>query len=230
MKTIQKQHQIVLVPTYKDSELYFNKNENKFQICQFPKPSTPLKPNHFCYILSDEEVKEGDCILQVLPSGNYKIHSNISLESAKISNEDGLDIKKIIATTNSKLNLDTFHKGTCKGDKDCSKECNCLTLISKGLSKPTEQFIQQWIDNGTPEFINVEFDFLMCPKEPKCINCHSKCGIGLNLKISSDNTINCSLIENKTYTKQELIHLLKKASKFGIYEDEYMDDWIKENK
>jgi hypothetical protein len=87
---------IHILPTdNKPSRLYFNINDKEFQICEIEKPSTILKPNKHIYITSDEEIKEGDWIFDIVTK---------KIEIAKFNHNDlKRDWKKIILTTDQDL-------------------------------------------------------------------------------------------------------------------------------
>jgi hypothetical protein len=88
---------IHLIPTdNKPSRLYFNVNDKEFQICEIEKPSTILKPNRHIYITSDEEIKEGDWVLN---SWN-EIHQITKNDKSKSYKKT---CKKIILTTDQDL-------------------------------------------------------------------------------------------------------------------------------
>jgi len=222
MKTIQKQHQIVLVSTDKPSQIHKIGNEIGFTK---ESNSNPLSKQQFIYVLSDEEIKESDKIYSIEYNKVFTVKSfyeTVLHEQAIIFLEGGIgnkkDCKKIIATTNPELKFQY-------------SENHPHDLIN--LPKPTNQFIQQWIDNGCPEFINVDYE------KPEWIpKMHPIANIlvpvknfeKIRIKISSDNTINCSLIEDKRlYTKDEVIKLLKKSRWNVVNNKKNFNQWIEEN-
>jgi hypothetical protein len=46
---------IHILPTPQPSRLYYNSQEKKYQLCEFPKYHTDIKSTHNLYITSDEE-------------------------------------------------------------------------------------------------------------------------------------------------------------------------------
>ncbi len=229
---IQKQHQIVLVPTDKpDIGGLTKKGTNisgpincKHSINCITENMVKREgytvdldiPQHL-YILSDEEIKEGDWFLEP----NVDIRPSQYKSGMTLTKDD----RKIIATTDTSLLIE---------EKDKLHTVNGDNYIK--LPKPTNQFIQQWIDNGYPEFINVDYESYCtygdnCPSKGAYLK-QDLCNIEYKLKISSDNTINCSFIENnKLYTKDEVIKLTELAFNVGReYSDNYhYSDFIKEN-
>jgi hypothetical protein len=105
--------------------------------------------------------------------------------------------REIVATTNPKLNKDIIF------DKNYFDDG-----FIKGLPKPTDQFIQQWIDKGYPKFINVEceetkvYRYLTKEEQIKRYGYKASSTPYMNnvysneLKISKNNTITCSFIED----------------------------------
>lgn len=97
-------HELVMIPSKNKAMFFFKKDENI--LCAWDQERIPSSPdwnvNQHLYILSDEEVKEGDWFLHVdstLPPNKITKHM---LQLIK----DGvaiLNIKKIIATTDKSL-------------------------------------------------------------------------------------------------------------------------------
>jgi hypothetical protein len=96
---------IHILPTERTSRLYYNSQEKAYQLCEFPKYHTDIKSTHNLYITNDEEIKEGDWVIddeqdvfQVLEVNNLQ----------GILRSDGftyvIDVcKKIILTTDQDL-------------------------------------------------------------------------------------------------------------------------------
>ena len=86
---------IHIIPTdNKWSRLYFNINDKEYQICENEKTSTILKPNRHIYITSDEEIKEGDWVLNTHTNDVYFLKGYYGIQPI---------IKKIILTTDQDL-------------------------------------------------------------------------------------------------------------------------------
>jgi|SRR6187402_1165755 len=211
MKTIQKKCQVVLLPTDKPHpQLFIHQGlgckEQKISSGQGMQHHIEMmkvgvsKPQHL-YILSDEEIKEGDWYLDNIP--NY-----YSIEQAISDWVITKDHKKIIATTNPELEIKvegefkTFYSGNFKAKG------------YKHLPKPTDKFIQDWIENGCPEIVNAEYI--------KSFEVISEGKIGFPedtiswwkeiLKISSDNTITCSFIEDDYSDYEAYCEMIKELS------------------
>jgi hypothetical protein len=181
------------------------------------------------YILSDDKIEENDCILQKLESGNHKIHNNISIETAKIANEDGLDVKKIIATTDKLLILhDNSVNNKCFGTQ-LSGKCPHI------LPQPSDTFIQKYIDNYNKSNVITE---VMVEYEEYTETTYSK-GIDISypefkLKINpKDNTITIKRIKD-SWNREEVEKLIElawaTASAYGDKTDSKdCESWIENN-
>lgn len=112
-----KKHKVVMLPTEKESYIYFIKDKNRIKFDKYSNPaqipnSTNVINQHL-YILSDEEIKEGDWYLDL----------DIDIVS-KFSKGDKFDIevlkrlKKIIVSTDKSLESprpsDSFIKKYCE--------------------------------------------------------------------------------------------------------------------
>jgi hypothetical protein len=167
--------------------------------------STHLKNQHL-YLLSDDEIKEGDWFLEkglrisIFP--NYLTDTN--------------ECKKIIATTDKNLMwLDKSEK---------NPELARINGLWKCLPQPSESFIQKFIyayNNGDPiTEVMVEYN-------------HLQSSGGLNeewLKVnSSDNTITIRKMKD-SWTREEVINLCREAINYGKdYNGNLSEKWIEYN-
>ncbi len=140
-----------------------------------------IQVGEFVYVLTDEEIKEGDWYLERASDTSWVIIPKKANSDTKGYN------KKIIATTNPELTIKVYEDYKPMGE-------NSFKFV-QSLPKPTDQFIQQWIAKGCPEMINVEYEHsnVECNLLCKCVRENECQEI---LKISSDNTIICSFIED----------------------------------
>jgi len=224
MKTTQKECQVVLLPTdniipnYQGKDFIYYISRDKSPVTEEIRTKilrsifgTHLINPHYFYVLSDENIKKGDWVIWFgkdnLPflkkviverEGEWLLSSTYDMWVEK--NRP----KKIIATTNPDLK-----RFAGRGD---------ICDLYYNLPKPTDEFIQQWITKGCPEKINVDYE-LYCntgnyPNIKKDCNCpcSKEINCGYTLRISDNNIITCSFIEDiKLYTKEDMIN----ASKYG---------------
>jgi hypothetical protein len=149
---------IHLIPTdNKLSRLYFNINDKEYQICEIEKPSTILKPNRHIYITSNEEIKEGDWVINLNSPYEHKelcrIDNQIELE--RYVQKTGNDCKKIILTTDQDLIKDGVQAIDDEFLEWFVKNPSCETVN-------TEKVGGKYFSNGTIGVINYE---IIIPKE-----------------------------------------------------------------
>ncbi len=82
---------IHVLPTDNPSRLYYNANDKKWQLCEFPKYHTDIKSTHNIYITNDEESEKGD----------WRLKS--SKDNIVILNQNKSNYKKIILTTDQDI-------------------------------------------------------------------------------------------------------------------------------
>ena len=161
-----------------------------------------------------EPIKEGDYIYHTLIKD-----ISLSNYSSKVVSKY---FRKIIATTDSKLTLET--------DIDHRVD----VLYNNKLPQLQQSTIKQFVANPGGEY-EVEYNVrkkdiqeLVCPEhgiiddEP----------YETNLKLNQDNTVNITSVEKGMYSKKEVITLIKKyRSDDFVYGKEHkiFKDWIKEN-
>lgn len=213
MKTIQKQYQAVLVPTDKETRIVLIDGKLMFlwklSDDNFNKMKTSNWKFFHLYILSDEEIKEGDWIYDSEDNIIYSVH----FEGFNWTNKNH---KKIISSNNPELkSIKRNHIGAAiLGEYDF-------------LPKPTDTFIQQWISKGCPDMINVEYEEIFIEGDDNSEGYFKK-----HLKISSDNTITCSFIEDDVVLKllkglgQDLLQRYEKGN--GVFQHD-IDKWLREN-
>lgn len=207
MKTIQKKCQVILLPTDKNTQIvkhihadlntiHYRYSNDLYQHEDYQ--------NQYIYILSDEEIKEGDWVMYVVNvRGKFSIHQYTSQNKGYL--QDKKVVKKIIATTNPDL---------------YTKE---ITSFGRQFHKPTDQFIQQWIAKGCPEFVNVEYDLVTTVADPNHFADRYPITKSI-LKVSSENTITCSFIEDDW---DNFFDILEKQ--FGLQVKLMIKETVKEN-
>lgn len=221
-----KRAQVIMLPTKNiDQGIYLNPvpSINIIHFWDF-RISNSYIAQHL-YIISDDRIKEGDYALDITTNLIQKV---VDYTGYLEDNKNGAKWKKIIATTDTSLTNELYHP-------------NLGTNIKTILPQPSQQFIEKYIEEynkGLPiKEIMVEYENIMCPNEPKCINCYSKCLIGQKLKINpKDNTITIKKLK-ESWNREEMFELLKKAYLQGRndghctfrVEELGFDNWIKEN-
>ena len=209
----------------KEGTLYFYRQPFKYENNKFWK-------SVFLYILSDEEIKEGD--IYVIFNQKGEIHSWHKADSF-ITNEWKLKpysnyCKKVIATTDPSLTIDieNYTEGT-------------VTHASyrKPLPRPSDSFIKKYCELGGIDEVLVEYyedGYKLKETEwggwKKDLDNYQ-----LFLKVAPDNTITIRSV-NDSWSREEVINKIKKfndeamliagiASK--VLNNDSLDKWIEEN-
>lgn len=172
--------------------------------------------NQHLYIISDDQIKEGDWIYE----------NNYNTISKAIYNNDILadKFKKIIATTDTSLVLKSCY--------ECSKKLNSgFNCRCKKLPQPSQQFIEKYIESYnkneviTDVLIDYEDYILQHMFKPQ----EYKQRIKINPK---NNTITIKKLKNN-WNREEVINIFKAClqdcdSESGFRYDDF-NSWIKEN-
>lgn len=187
--------------------------------------------NQHLYILSDEEIKEGDCFLgfkagEIQEEGYWVV---VTPQNKKEYVGSGVFVKavKIIATTNPELYTPEILDS--KGN----------ILLEQQLPKIYPDFIEAFIKEynaGNPiTEIMVEYKCNWCDPEESKQQCKTlitqgKVKCDKQLKLRSDNTIYITKAEEKMYSREDVEKLLWKS--FGQYAGSHHSDedgklWIK---
>lgn len=174
---------------------------------------------HHLYILSDEEIKERDWCLHIPTNTLYQcknvVHDN------KVKEETG-NCKKIIATTDKSLLVIG------------SKNTELLSYTNKDgnfcLARPSNEFLQAYCKaNGKIDEVLVEYELYSVTTTLNYKNVVDK---KYSLKISPDNTITIKKVEEKMYSKEEIIELInnyRNLAKNSNLSIEMLNKWIEGN-
>jgi len=186
------------------------------------------------YILSDDEIKEGNWYL--FDNMINKADTDYSLEVGKF-----IKAKKIIASTNSSLsinqcdgcnagipvNKNNIHEAPYpSGNMVCQKYKYEFPKLPQHF---IEYYVKEYNNGNVVKEVMVEYSGCDC--EGKYVPDHRiQDGCGLRLKLNSDNTINIKLIK-ESWTREEVIVLVKSIiSRVGGNENStFIKDWIKDN-
>lgn len=222
-----KRAKMVLLPTEKKTGIFCDNND-KLYFSLVNKIRDYAQGKHL-YIISDDEIKEGD----------WCIYLGLSMTYFKVIDIDGDRLYY-----NSR---EYFNKNICK-------KIIATTDTSLGLPQPSQQFIEKYIEEYNKGNIItdvlVEYEEYTCPRckgerteivailgERPCLKCKGDGILSKNIKLKinpKDNTITIKKIKD-SYSKIEVIELFKKhnidiCKKYHIsYIQEFTDKWIEEN-
>jgi hypothetical protein len=223
-----KRAKVIMLPTLLESKIHLFTG-NKQGLYQYPKninvmPENPHCLNQHLYIISDDKIKENDWCYNIVSKTIFQANEDF----IKLISDPNVVLttnKKIIATTDTSLKTINYI-GTHPKYGDAFE--------GKSLPQPSQQFIEKYIESyNKGEIITdvlVEYDFVMCLNEPKCINCYSKCLISYKLKVNpKDNTITIKKVKDN-WNKDEVIKILNKLNNtLNIGSDLTLEEWIKKN-
>jgi hypothetical protein len=193
-----KKCKIVMLPTNKKSKLVLSFKENNFNQLVEPKLSliqeeanyqfSNIQSQHL-YIISDEEIKEGDWYMS-------KLHSIISKYNGIEKLPDGW--KKIIATTDFTLEID--HPFDDKGDLD---------FPLPGFSQSCiEYFVKQYNKGNIITEVDVKYGYTIDKSEGPFSRSRE-----YFLKIDDDNNINIKPIK-ESWDKDEVYNMTNKVREY----------------
>ena len=237
-----KNAKVVMLPTNEPSKLGDLATYKGYSLAKVikeginPKDSTLQFWN--LYIISDDEIKENNTHFYNPHSGQLHISGNHT--DYITINKNGC--KKIIATTDTSLLIDTYiNQGdTVKGDLIIKRGSDYTTGL-KGrinLPQPSQQFIEKYIEEYNKG--NVITDVLV---EYELISNEEYFGNTVNpdndvpyfdekLKINpKDNTITIKKIKD-SYSREEVIELLKDIASDANRDSDFSfntNKWIEEN-
>jgi hypothetical protein len=190
-----KRVQIIMLPTNKLSSIIFSNTDKKLKLNGRDKFFSGNYQH--LYITSDDEIKKGDWYLDLLTNILYKADNRPVTMTC---------FKKIIATTDTSLTINTYYE--IEGNQKVQ------------LPQPSQQFIEKYIEcyNKGEVITNVlvEEIFVLCDTNPKCVNCYSKCLLGTKLKVNpKDNTITIKKLKD-SWNREELEKIARNAFKAGV--------------
>lgn len=196
---MKKEHQIIMLPS--ESGVIMSEvgayDTDMVLITELPEHlRTSDRPHNHLYILSDEEIKEGDWFINLGSGGHpgvaiYKTNS----ENSKAINEFKFpEIKKIIATTDLTLN-----KLNNENKVDESWFRPIIPLIPQHI---IEAYVKKPFDK-----VRVEYERQTNKGEWKDVLLPSEWGDSnpTRPKLNTDGTLAVSLVEEKMYSREEMI-------------------------
>lgn len=138
--------------------------------------------------------------------------------------------EKIIATTDPKLKLDC----SCLGMQDKVKcDWKCRTHKDYMLPQLQQSFLKEYVANPNGEYEVECGEYCTYCGQEFCDNknCRGHSDV-FEYDLNQDNTVNITIVEEKMYSREEVITLIKKyRSDDFVYGKEHkmFKDWIKEN-
>ena len=222
---------VMLVTKYGKITLYDYDNLKTLSLAQGNHKGTEntIIPQHL-YIVSNEEIKEGDWFLEDdrdNVSQNDGIPNWVLRQCAHIRNSwifynINEDIgcnpdwsKKIIATTNNYLKLKVVDRNTCKPiDSGIMYKYKNIHL-----PQPSDSFIKKYIEEYNKG--NVITNVLVEYEIGKSYSGNSGLEVKQWLKVDSNNTITIKKLEPELYTREQLENHIGNAMRFKGYTSEY---------
>lgn len=212
MKKIIKQEQWVMLPTEDKSQIQYRDSDNKLLFYHngvANNETVHLNPQHL-YLTSDEEIKEGDTIIDIR---DKQLQSNVRESNVAIYN-DHESYKKIIATTDKSLRKDIPTLNTMGKP----------TIYPQRLPQIPESFIKYYVEKqGKVGDVEVE---IFNPAG----------GMIGALKLTENNEIFVDIPkkEEKMYSRDEVSKLIAKywldeMSGGKLHGEVGFAKWIKEN-
>lgn len=214
---------VVMLATKEKANMALIGVNNEVKLFQHSKAeyelSETIKPQHL-YILSDEEIKEGDWFFNSIDNSIKQATNWIYVSTCK----------KIIGATDSSLDI-TGNRLLVTNDP-----CNLMCRLPQIPQLFIEYFIIEYNKGNIITKVKVEY-------ESYCVygnNCPSKgaydkqhlCKINYKLKINPDNIINIKPIKD-SWSKDEVIKLIEEVRWQSIGNPteftKNFDKWIEEN-
>ena len=219
-----KKAKVVMLPTNEKSSIINLDNEELFHIDQYvPKLN---KGNTHLYIISDDEIKEGDWMIRDNEQPT-KVTPNFFWDF-------GVRYFKIIATTDESLKIDNdiTNQTSAIWDKTDVKR---VIIGSKSLPKPSDSFIKKYIEeyNKGNVITDVLVEYELISNEEYFLNTinpdENVPYFDENLKINpKDNTITIRKVKD-SWNREEILNDIEQAIIQGLDIGQYRDKWIKEN-
>jgi len=180
---------------------------NSLERCDFPSKEDKF---YHLYILSDEEIKEGDWC--------FDLDFKRVFYCSDSSREKYLNSKKIITTTDESLVL---KENISKSTEECWKYTS--------LPRPSDDFITAFV-KAQGKIIEVLVEYEFGSIEESYFNDNGDEVLPIKLKVSKDNTITIKPIqEEKTSWSREEVKKLMESWMVLPKTPESINNWIKEN-
>ena len=217
-----KKTKLVMLPTNEKASIvnFLDNNKLIFIGHQTFQSSIPFT-FYNVYILSDEEIKEGDWIL------NNLLEDKRPIQVTKELLEDGLlkDDKKIIATTDKSLFTETKSIGYTE---DRARVFYGKEYLPQPSQSFIEKFVEEYNEGNVITEVMVEYETIT----KRYGSCSIGEGVTMNveqLKVSKDNTITIRKVKD-SWNRDEVEEKIRKGAYVllnGSIGD--FDKWIEEN-
>ena len=202
---MKQKKQIIMLPSEKPSQIIMTGGKLFIYSAERPKSSIVDNSTQHLYILSDEEIKDGDWY--------YSIEFKVILQSESTSIEGA--VQKIIATTDPDL-LST-------GDKAIIDY-----TFKDGIFEIPQHIIEVYVKNPFDE-VEVEYEKTSSALSDYIQRRPINNKAYYKPKLNQDGTLAVSLVEEKMYSREEVINLCENAFDEGSFREMDFDKWIKEN-
>lgn len=222
---MKQEKTVVMVSTSKPAtvnQIVSRKSDNRLAIVNVltvEDPNRHLHTTQHLYILSDEKVKNGDWYVVELfkitgESDGLHLEQCKKIEDVWVNNFDVVqtrhkdNCKKVIATTNPDL-----WKKENDGSKENQQFAQYLWDIPKIGLDFVERFVKEWNKGNEIEKVMIEY-----------LNTGGFCNEVWELKIRSNGTVIISPVEERKYTKMEIMNSLHKAEL--KHDKDYTKIWV----
>ena len=182
------------------------------------KPSNRLVKNGFVqhlYILSDEEIKEGDWFVgfadgSIKPFVKQADESTVEINNWQLNKKGHSSNKKIIATTDKSIIL--------------PERFPSFTYLPQPSQSFIEKFVEEYNKGNVITEVMVEWEY-----NSYSTKTNGELTADLKLKINPDNTINISMPKD-SWSREEVVELLYKHTEYMLSgKKDTLDKWIEEN-
>ncbi len=224
---------LVLLPTEKESILCLNTIHNHLSYTNDAMAEIPTQKYMNLYAVSDEYIKDGDFI----HDGNHKMVNKAgNIEHCNYFEH----IKKVVITTDKSLSevkyteggnvinggrpcllptftndfINTYIERYNKGEIIEHIEVECEIKSNSGLSYNEYVYLQR-INNNKFIPIKIDANISQDTYELGKEETFEDYELEISFKVNLDNTVDVSLIEDKLYTKEEMITYGKLAFEVG---------------
>lgn len=213
-----KKAKVVMLATNQKASPIIASDDKTFLCINAGVQNKEIKWNYqHLYLTTDEEIKERDWYIWL--NNSQICQASFSLNILNNHMESG-DIKKIIATTDQSLRIDS----TIRESNPDSNEYGKVRFI---LPKPSDSFIAKYVEsyNKGKVITDTMVEYMLASTN------NSNVSNGYHLNIKSDNTIVLRPIKD-SWSREEVIKLLElreesQMSRVGDFET--LEEWIENN-
>lgn len=208
---MKKSAQVVMLPTNEKAEIGFltQKGKERGHLVHFDRPMPNIldSENQHLYILSDEEIKEGDWVYCLREGFEPVLKQKVNPIGV---NNDKM-FKKIIATTDKSIIL--------------PERFPSFTYLPQPSQSFIEKFVEEYNKGNVITEVMVEYEWNKTGRKIRKLDVFDHI-----LKINPDNTIDIN-IPKDSWSREEVVELIQKYSKecTGWSWFETDEKWIEEN-